>query len=41
MYQISQTQSIINVYKRPDDVSQLEPKQVAVNKLIKTSAVYG
>jgi len=25
----------INVYKRPDDGSQLEPKQLAVNKLKK------
>ena len=30
--------SCINVYKRPDG-SQLEPKHVASNKVIKTSAV--
>jgi len=28
--------SCISIYKRPDDCSQLEPKHVAVNKLIKT-----
>jgi hypothetical protein len=41
MYQINHTQSFINVYKRPDNGSQIESKHVAVNKLIKTSAVYG
>jgi hypothetical protein len=28
--------SRISIYKRPDDCTQLEPKHVAVNKLIKT-----
>jgi len=41
MSQISQTQSIRNIYKRPDGGSKLELKHVAANKLIKTSAVYG
>jgi hypothetical protein len=31
--------SCISVYKRPDSVSHLEPKHVAVTKLIKLSAV--
>jgi hypothetical protein len=31
--------SCINVYKRTDDGSQLEPKHVAVNELIKTGVV--
>jgi len=41
MHQINHSQSLINVYKSPDDGSQLEPKHVAVNKLITKSAVYG
>jgi hypothetical protein len=31
--------SCVNVYKRPDAGSQLEPKHVAVNKLINTGVV--
>ena len=31
--------SYAEVYKRPEDGSQLEPKHVAVNKLITRSAV--
>jgi hypothetical protein len=41
MYQINHTQYFINVYKRPDDGSQLESKHAVVNKLIKMSIVYG
>jgi hypothetical protein len=29
----------ISVYKRPDDGSQLEPKHITVNKLVKTGVV--
>lgn len=29
----------ISLYKRPDDCSQLEPKQIFVNKLVKTGVV--
>jgi hypothetical protein len=32
--------SCINISKTPDDGSLLEPKHVAVNKLIKTSYLY-
>jgi len=31
--------SFINIYKRPDDGSQLQPKNAAVNKSIKTTIV--
>ena len=31
--------SCINVYRRPEDGSRLEPKHVAANKLIKTGTV--
>jgi hypothetical protein len=32
--------SFTNIYKRPDDVSQFQPKNAALNKLIRTSVVY-
>ena len=31
--------SFINIYKRPDDCSQFQPKNAALNKSIKTSVV--